>query len=608
MDENAIPGAPDEFVHVFVSYAREDRRWLDPDYRFSLIPFLMESLRRHKVAFWFDKELKPGDEFKRHIESQIDQSQIALLIVSQSFLNSEFIENREIPRIAERARLGKMIVVPVLVEPCDWSEYPFLADRQMVPSSPLIEYTESEPQWVKVRFQILDGLKAQVKRIRETPRPVPAAEAETAAIEPPPQPASQPMQEVQREPEGFAAATTPEQGPQAAEPLTAEFVATTAGPPEVARVEAYVAADEAFEEGLHAANQAREYAEADAPYANTFEPTAPARAKVRPTPRRSVAAEEVRAESALASSDTVEEGLHAANLLREYAEAVVLTDHMADPAPRNWTSAVLGGAVLVGVVALVLLRHTLSFDWFLSVMGGAPLAAALVCLLIFKPFPRNWSLAAVGGAALVSAVWVRIAFAGWIPLIWTFLFMDGAALALVLVCLRVFRPFPRNWAPAAVGGVIFAGLLASPYLWFLSRLPLWLVMVESPLAMVLLCFLVFKPFPRNWTPAVVCGAALASAMWAAYAAFFGRFPVIWTLAVTGGAALAAVFVCHLVFKPYPHNRIPDLVGGAALVSAVLIYHVFLRGFSDISTPAVLDEAALAMLLVCLLVSRAREKT
>lgn len=162
--------APEDLVRVFVSYAREDRRWLDPDYRYSLIPFLMESLRRHNVVFWFDKELKPGDEFRQLIESEIDQSQIALLIVSQSFLNSEFIENREMPRIAERARLGKMIVVPVLVEPCDWSEYPFLADRQMVPSSPLIEYTESEPQWAKVRFQILDGLKAQLKRIREAPQ------------------------------------------------------------------------------------------------------------------------------------------------------------------------------------------------------------------------------------------------------------------------------------------------------------------------------------------------------------------------------------------------------------------------------------------------------
>jgi hypothetical protein len=174
MGANASSVVSGEVVRVFVSYAREDKRWLDPAYRYNLVPYLAESLRRLQVTFWFDKQLNGGDEYLPLIKSEIDQSQIALLIVSQSFLNSEFIENREMPRIAERARLGKMIVVPVLVEPCDWSEYRFLADRQMVPSSPLIDYTESEPSWAKVRFQILDGLKAQVKRIRQTPQPEPA--------------------------------------------------------------------------------------------------------------------------------------------------------------------------------------------------------------------------------------------------------------------------------------------------------------------------------------------------------------------------------------------------------------------------------------------------
>ena len=174
---NAIDGSEtrEKTVHVFVSYAREDKRWLDPEYRCNLIPFLAESLRRYDVVFWYDSELKPGDVFKRQIEAEIDQAQIALLIVSQSFLNSEFIEQVEMPLIAERARRGETIVIPVLVEPCDWSDYPFLADRQMVPSAnPLIDFTESEAKWAKVKFQILDGLKAQLKRIRE-PAPAPAA-------------------------------------------------------------------------------------------------------------------------------------------------------------------------------------------------------------------------------------------------------------------------------------------------------------------------------------------------------------------------------------------------------------------------------------------------
>jgi hypothetical protein len=176
MSTQANAGEPEKTVHIFVSYAREDKQWLDPEYRYNLIPFLAESLRRYSVAFWYDKELKPGDVFKRQIESEIDQAQIALLIVSQSFLNSEFIEQIEMTRITERARRGETIVIPVLVEPCDWSDYPFLADRQMVPSAnPLIDFTESEAKWAKVKFQILDGLKAQLKRIREPALPpVPA--------------------------------------------------------------------------------------------------------------------------------------------------------------------------------------------------------------------------------------------------------------------------------------------------------------------------------------------------------------------------------------------------------------------------------------------------
>jgi photosystem II stability/assembly factor-like uncharacterized protein len=164
-----LTGGPNDLtVHIFVSYAREDKRWLDQEYRFNLIHFLKESLRRDNADFWYDKELMGGDEFKRRIESEIDRAQIALLLVSQHFLNSEFIESFELPRIAARAERKEIVVIPVLVEPCAWHDYPFLADRQMVPSSsPLIHFTESEPKWADVRFEILDGLRRQVKRIRE---------------------------------------------------------------------------------------------------------------------------------------------------------------------------------------------------------------------------------------------------------------------------------------------------------------------------------------------------------------------------------------------------------------------------------------------------------
>jgi hypothetical protein len=169
MTDRASPGAADDVVRVFVSYAHEDKRWLDPEDRFHLIPFLVNSLRKQNVVFWSDPELVIADEYRQLIESEIDRAQIALLIVSQYFLNSRFIETVEMPRIAGRAGRGGMLVAPVLVEPCDWQEYPLLADREMVPASnPLIEFTESEARWARVRYEILEGLKTQIKRIRES--------------------------------------------------------------------------------------------------------------------------------------------------------------------------------------------------------------------------------------------------------------------------------------------------------------------------------------------------------------------------------------------------------------------------------------------------------
>ena len=54
MDAPPNAGLPAQPVHVFVCYAREDKRWLDSSDRYGLIPFLADSLRRQHVSFWFD--------------------------------------------------------------------------------------------------------------------------------------------------------------------------------------------------------------------------------------------------------------------------------------------------------------------------------------------------------------------------------------------------------------------------------------------------------------------------------------------------------------------------------------------------------------------------
>jgi DNA-binding NarL/FixJ family response regulator len=156
-------------IRIFVSYAREDKRWFQPDDQGGLIPWLEDSLRKHDVVFWHDKDLIPGNYTSR-INEEIDKAQIALLLVSQAFLNSKYIEETELPLIKARKEQGKLEVVPILVASCDWDEDDFLRNFQILPGrpTPLIRFTNNEAEWDQVRFEILDALKKLVKLIRTT--------------------------------------------------------------------------------------------------------------------------------------------------------------------------------------------------------------------------------------------------------------------------------------------------------------------------------------------------------------------------------------------------------------------------------------------------------
>ena len=63
-------------AQVFVSYSHLDRQWLDPKYKFDLIPWLAYSLRREGISFWYDRSdergLQGGDRFQEEIERAID--------------------------------------------------------------------------------------------------------------------------------------------------------------------------------------------------------------------------------------------------------------------------------------------------------------------------------------------------------------------------------------------------------------------------------------------------------------------------------------------------------------------------------------------------------
>ena len=82
---------------IFVSYSHKDEAWLD---RFRTM--LQPAQRATGLQLWSDKRIEAGASWKDEIETAIDTARIALLLVSDDFLASDFIFNEELPRILQQ--------------------------------------------------------------------------------------------------------------------------------------------------------------------------------------------------------------------------------------------------------------------------------------------------------------------------------------------------------------------------------------------------------------------------------------------------------------------------------------------------------------------------
>ena len=83
-------------AHIFISYAHEDKEWvLEGPGNIHLIP----RIRRHTspdAEIWFDEGLVIGEKWDEEIHNHIIQSHIAILLISESFVSSDYIVNKEL--------------------------------------------------------------------------------------------------------------------------------------------------------------------------------------------------------------------------------------------------------------------------------------------------------------------------------------------------------------------------------------------------------------------------------------------------------------------------------------------------------------------------------
>ncbi len=125
---------------VFISYSHKDHEWLDR-IREALKPYV-----RHKaVEVWDDQSIAPGAKWKSEIEVALRRTRVAILLVTPSFLASDFVADEELPRILKAASTEGLIILWIAVRASAFAETP-LSEFQAAndPSRPLAALTPAE--------------------------------------------------------------------------------------------------------------------------------------------------------------------------------------------------------------------------------------------------------------------------------------------------------------------------------------------------------------------------------------------------------------------------------------------------------------------------------
>ena len=80
---------------------------------------------------------------------------VAVLLISTDFLSSEFCIKEEVSRLLERRKRDGMMIAPILLRPCAWKIFPWLAALQMLPRDDIALLELEELQQERVLTEVV---------------------------------------------------------------------------------------------------------------------------------------------------------------------------------------------------------------------------------------------------------------------------------------------------------------------------------------------------------------------------------------------------------------------------------------------------------------------
>ncbi|MGA2700073.1 MAG: toll/interleukin-1 receptor domain-containing protein [Isosphaeraceae bacterium] len=149
-------------IRLFYSYSHKDEALRD-----KLEEALSLLKRQGLISGWHDRKIGAGEEWKGATDQNLEEAQAILLLVSSSFLASDYCWDVETKRAIERHDQGVAKVIPVILRPCDWHGAPF-GQLQALPkdAKAVTTWTNKDEAWTDVAL----GIRRAVESMAANPR------------------------------------------------------------------------------------------------------------------------------------------------------------------------------------------------------------------------------------------------------------------------------------------------------------------------------------------------------------------------------------------------------------------------------------------------------
>lgn len=140
---------PQRRARLFISYTSRDLRM-----RQALEDRLKPLAYTHGLieSVWTDHCIRAGDDWDCEVRAALARADVVILLVSARFLASDYIRGVEIAEALERARAGRCVVVPVILESMDaWETEAFGRMNALPPKGvPITKFRPQSDGWTAV--------------------------------------------------------------------------------------------------------------------------------------------------------------------------------------------------------------------------------------------------------------------------------------------------------------------------------------------------------------------------------------------------------------------------------------------------------------------------